>query len=126
MQELLGTYKKTKAVSDKMPVMHVPIDSINVDVIVYNILNFKVGQFVDLFGSTELICLYRNGPMIMIPESFELRVRGINALQFSLFYPTGYLVWNRILEYDMGEIEFKAQAMQNEDKVPYIKIWRSK
>jgi hypothetical protein len=108
-----------------MPVMQIHVDSINVDVIVYNILQFKVGDFTDCFGTTEIKLLYRESIPI-IPLDFELRVRGLSNLEFTMFYPTGYLVWNKLLEYDTEGMVFKGRAMVNEKQIPYIKIWRSK
>jgi hypothetical protein len=125
MQDLLKNYKKTKATTESMPVMQIHVDSLNVDVIVYNILQFKLGDFIHLFGTTELKLFYRE-PIPIIPPEFELRVRGLSSSEFTMFYPVGYLVWNKLLEYDTEGMEFKAQAMVNEKQIPYIKIWRSK
>jgi hypothetical protein len=125
MEDLLKKYKKTKATTESTPVMQIHVESINIDVLVYNILQFKVGDFTQCFGTTEITLMYRESIPIIPPE-FELRVRGLNSLQFTMFYPTGYLVWNKLLQYDTEGMEFKAQALVNEKQIPYIKIWRSK
>ena len=125
MQELLGKIKETADTIGDSGKNSVEIDSTSPPVIATNIAMFKVGDYIDLYGTFEMKVKYgRDFPFL--PPGFELRIRALSSEEFSIFYPLGYCVWMELRRYNVGVKIFKSVATENESGIPYIKIWRAK
>ena len=81
------------------------------------IRRFKVGDFIEIAGTEAL------EEILAFPNWMELRIRCSSYGKPTVFYPKGWLVWNKIRIRKYGNQQFKC----NVDEVNLIfKIWRSK